>query len=209
MTLLAVAGEALGVDGVGLGDAAERADEGLDLAGVGPVGGNTGLGGGDQQVSFVAAGGFADHQAVAVELLDEGGERLGLVGDLAGLPGQGVEHDDLGLADVAADDAEHSCVRWRWRECPWAPILEWLGIVCGRRQEPVPSQLCKRQRERMGGRDDGGRVVPIARRPTNPRGGRCRPTPTTASLAGQAHPSQCGTDNREPRSRVAIQCFKC
>lgn len=35
VALLAVAGEGAGIDGVGLGDPPERADEGLDLAGIG------------------------------------------------------------------------------------------------------------------------------------------------------------------------------
>jgi len=43
MALLAVAGERLGIDRVGLAEDAEGADERLDLAGVGAVRGATGL----------------------------------------------------------------------------------------------------------------------------------------------------------------------
>ena len=65
--VLAVSGEGFGVDGVGFAERSKRADEGLDLAGVGSVGRNAVGEQGGQQIAFIAARGLADDEAGRVE----------------------------------------------------------------------------------------------------------------------------------------------
>jgi hypothetical protein len=103
----AVSGERLGVDGVGFADCAERADEGLDLAGVGAMDGNAGGEQGGKQGALVAAGGLADDETRRLEARGEVRQGLGLVGDRARAAGHGIEDDDRGFADVATDEARN------------------------------------------------------------------------------------------------------
>jgi len=55
-----IAGDSLGIEGVGFAQRAEGADEGLDLAGIGTVGGDVGGEESVEQGDFIAAGGFAN-----------------------------------------------------------------------------------------------------------------------------------------------------
>ncbi len=103
MPLAPVAGERPRVDRVGLAEDAERADEGLDLAGVGAVGRDAGREQGGQKIALVAAGGLADDEAGRIKRGGELGQGLRLVGDRARSAMGFVEHDDAGLADIATD----------------------------------------------------------------------------------------------------------
>ena len=104
MTFAAVGDQSPRVDRIGLAEDPEGADERLDLAGIGAMGGNAGRDGGPQQSVLVAAGGFADDQASRVEPGDEGVEGLATVFEGGEAIGTAVLNDDGGLADVAADD---------------------------------------------------------------------------------------------------------
>jgi hypothetical protein len=68
----AVSGERVCIDGVGFAERPKRADEGLDLAGVGSVGRDAGSEQGGQQIAFIAARGLADDEAGRVERGSEG-----------------------------------------------------------------------------------------------------------------------------------------
>jgi hypothetical protein len=105
VALLAVAGEPPGVDAVGLAEASERANEGLDLAGISAVRRHARRSGGCEQGGLVAAGGLADHEAVRGQALGEGAKSFGVVGELGGASGRHVENGYGLLADIAADDA--------------------------------------------------------------------------------------------------------
>lgn len=104
VTLLAVSGQGAGIDGVGLAQCAERPDEGLDLAGIGPVSGMPGLTDGLKQGRLISSGRLANGKAGGVEHGDRAGERIGLIGPGVGLAGSAVEYDDIGLSDVASDE---------------------------------------------------------------------------------------------------------
>lgn len=105
MALLCVAGQRPGIEAVAFAQGPERADEGLDLARVGTVGGASGGQQGGQERVLVAAGRLADDEAGAIQAGGEGGERLGCVGQGVGAAVAAVAGDDAGLADVAADEA--------------------------------------------------------------------------------------------------------
>ncbi|RIA78672.1 hypothetical protein C1645_746431, partial [Glomus cerebriforme] len=105
VAFLGVVGERASIEGVALGQGAERADEGLDLAGVGPVGGASGREQSGQKGVLVTAGGLAHDQAGRVEAGREGGEAVGLVGQGPEAGIAAVEHHDAGLANIAAEEA--------------------------------------------------------------------------------------------------------
>lgn len=98
-------GQPAGVDRVGLGPAAPRSDEGLDLGGVGAVSRQADGEGGVQRGSFVTAGGFADGQVMAGVVGERGTESLEGVGHGPRPAGGQIVQGDAGLADVEAEDA--------------------------------------------------------------------------------------------------------
>lgn len=108
--LLSVAGQATGIDGVGLGPYAVRADEGLDTHGVGPVGRNAGAKEGLQEQALVAAGGFADRQRLRTEVGKKVSQVFGGIGDREELSGVRVVDRHAVLGDIAAENAgEDGC----------------------------------------------------------------------------------------------------
>jgi hypothetical protein len=126
----AVAGQRPGVDAVALAQRARRPDEGLHLTGVGAVSGHPGGSQGFEQGRLMAAGGFAQGEAVPVQGSGEGGERPPFILDLDGLGSGAVEDDDMALADIAADEARGRAIGGLLGH--FALSSGWLGIVCGR-----------------------------------------------------------------------------
>ena len=108
MALSGGGGERLGIDRVGFAEDAEGADEGLDLAGVGAVGGHAGDEGRGEQRVLVAAGGLAHQEGGGLDAGEEGVEGVAPVGQRGGAPVAAVEDDDRGFADIAPEQA-----RWR------------------------------------------------------------------------------------------------
>ena len=81
VTLLGVSGQRPGVDGVGFAERSERADEGLDLAGVGAVSRDACGDEGGQEIALIAAGRLADYEAGRVERCGKVEQSAWLVGD--------------------------------------------------------------------------------------------------------------------------------
>jgi hypothetical protein len=105
VTFAAIAGESTGIDRIAFAKSAERADKGLHLAGIGPVHGSPGCDQRIEQGGFVTACRLADHQPVRIEGRGKARQRRAGIGYLCRVPGSAVEDDDLGLADIAADEA--------------------------------------------------------------------------------------------------------
>jgi hypothetical protein len=178
MSLLTVAGEPPGVDAVGLAQAAERADEGLELAGIGAVCGDTGIGGGQEQGSLVAAGGLARPPGRPWAKARSASAVLAS-SVVRSLDGSKTVIDVLPTSQPITRGGTLAFGSWR-------DILNLLGIVCGRPSghDDWPLQLIKRKPERAGDPDDNERQAPL-------RDGR----PTRAvSLGGHLssrHPVPC------------------
>jgi hypothetical protein len=100
---------------------------------------HAGIGGGQEQGRFVAAGGLAHHQAVRRQAPGEGEKSVGGVGDLAGAAGGGVKHGDAALADIAADDAGRDPGIWGHGCGILDGAWDCLRASTGHQQSPVNS----------------------------------------------------------------------
>lgn len=149
--LLAVAGQCPGIDRIALAERAERADEGFDLAGIGSVGCSAGLDQGSEKGGLMAAGRFADHQAVRIERASELGQRFRIIGDIHGAARAAVERSNTMLADIAADKAG----RGGGQIAHHGLSSSGLRLSAGVNERPW--QLSKRQGKQTAGHDDGGR----------------------------------------------------
>ena len=161
--LAPVAGQRPGIDGIGLGERSEGADEGLDLAGVGPMGRDAGCGKGDE-AGLMAAGGLADDQTAVIERAGKAGQCVRPVVDDADAAVGAVEDDDPALADVAA---EHAGGSRSGGACGHDGVsCVGLGLSAGvLPRGPVNSSSV--HMKRAGNHDDGGRQTLFAdgRRP--------------------------------------------
>ncbi len=208
VALLAVASKGARIDRIRLAEGAEGANEGLDLAGIGPVGSASGLRQGVKQECLVAAGRLADDEATGIQAGRQGGKRFRLVGDGAGASAAAVKHDDAGFADVTADHGLREGVRGSHRASSGASdCLRAFG-----RAEEAPST---HQALQESGRTTMMTAGPKPYRETvNPAARRVGRLPDTAHPA-EAEPAQISptpTDNREPplaawRSRRLARCL--
>ena len=154
MPLLAIAGQRTGIDRIGLAQGAKRADEGLDLAGIGAVRLPAGIGQGAEQSGFMAAGRFADHQTVRIKCRSERGKRFRVIGNAHNTAA--VEGNDAVLAHIAADAAGRSGGQIAHQGLSSSGLRLSAGV------KERPWQLSKRQGKRTAGHYDGGRYSPIA-----------------------------------------------
>ncbi len=108
VALLGVAGERTGIEGVALAQGAERADECLDLAGVGTVGRDAGDEQGGEQRVLVAAGGLADDEAAASRLSAKAASASGVLAMMRQRPSR------LSKTTMVALPTSHPTKRVRW-----------------------------------------------------------------------------------------------
>ena len=134
MPVLAVAGQSLGIQMIGLAVAAQGAQEGVDPARIAAMNGQAKCGCGGQKGRLIASSGFAHQERLLVIGAQRFGKRLLRVLDGLGGVGRGVEQDDRILADVATDHIADGTLAHR----ALSSVL--LVIVCGRE----PRELIKR-----------------------------------------------------------------
>jgi hypothetical protein len=183
-----------GVDGVGFAKHAKRPDEGLDLAGVSPVGRHVRGDEGGQQIAFIASRRLADDEKGRAERGGEFGQGLRLIGDRSGAAQGGVMDDDRRFADVASDEARG---RGGWRHLRLSSSE--LGIVCGRASgDGGPFNSSSDQGSGKTVRMTAGLQSPIARRPIFPRAGSGGRPNRRIPFSGTTPSTQTPTDNREP-----------
>ena len=103
-----------GIDGVGLAEDAMGADERLDLARVGAVGGDIHDREDLQKPNLVATCGFTDDKAGLVECGRECLDIGGAIGDFAGAGATMFEEHEGGFADIAADEPARD---WKHAHC--------------------------------------------------------------------------------------------
>ncbi len=139
--LAAVVRQRPGIDGVGLAERAEGADEGLGLAGIGAMRGAAGTGQRIEQERLVPACRLADHQRAGIERGGEVGQGGAGVANPRDALCPAVEDDDLGLADIAADEAGgNGSGRVHGRLS-----FQQLVIVCGRGSAALATHQASRE----------------------------------------------------------------